>query len=81
MHLLTVGDRLIILGISFQVFTMSIFGILAGIFVIRFRKSRKDRPASNTSDGPENEKEDDPWIFCYAVGVAYLTILIRCVYR
>jgi hypothetical protein len=54
---------------------MTIFGILAGVFVYRYTKANKGNPR------PVSEKEDDPWIFCYAIGVAYITVLIRCVYR
>jgi len=54
---------------------MTIFGVLAGVFIYRYTKAKRD------NSRPVSEKEDDPWIFCYAIGTAYITILIRCVYR
>jgi hypothetical protein len=73
--LLKTGDGLIVAGIAFQVFTMSVFGLLAAIFYVKYRRSG-DHISSN-----ELEKRNNPRTFCIAVGVAYVTILVRCIYR
>jgi hypothetical protein len=81
------GNALMIAGIGFQVLTMTMCGLLAAIYFFRYKKS--NRPAS--SDGSDTESPEKVVhdakarrkiaMFCSAVGVAYLTILIRCVYR
>jgi hypothetical protein len=74
--LLHTGNGLIVAGITFQVFTMTIFGSLASIFFIRYRKAREHISSNN-----EPEKKISPFIFCSAITVAYAAILIRCIYR
>jgi len=87
--LVQMGNRLIIAGIAFQVATMTVCGVLMVGFIFKFRKARK----SGGLNSPGQEKSDyhvlatDPKerkkviIFCWAVTFAYITILIRCIYR
>lgn len=76
-YLLHTGDGIIVAGIAFQVFTMSVFGVLTAIFYWRFRKAGE--PLSSSSD-PEKDSSRIK-TFCVAILVAYITILVRCIYR
>lgn len=87
--LLDTGNGLIVAGIAFQVATMTICGVLVTSCFVRYQSAKK----KNGAVSPAMEKTDyaqisgDPkkkrmlTIFCSAIGVAYLTILIRCIYR
>lgn len=87
--LLDAGNGLIVAGIAFQVFTMSVCGILVLDFGIRFWRatSQKKAETSNTlQTGYETDRNDtrkmlNLKIFMGAVILAYLTVLIRCIYR
>lgn len=80
--LLHTGNGLIIAGIAFQVFTMTIFGILATAFFIRYKKAGKHQSDSGISSPTGDlEKKKSPTIFCCAIAFAYTTIMIRCIYR
>lgn len=77
--LLKVGDDVIIVGIAFQVFTMSVCGLLALHFF--WNVARK-------GNGLTGEKTDAPAIppnrmrlIIAAAVFAYFTVLIRCIYR
>jgi RTA1 like protein len=82
------GDDLIVAGIAFQVFTMTICGILAVNYYMRLRKA--DQQPSNSEKGTNdtltrygtNSKRDHQFhIYCSCIVSAYLAILIRCIYR
>ncbi|KAI0170788.1 putative RTA1 domain protein [Pestalotiopsis sp. NC0098] len=79
-QLLNVGNNIIIAGISFQVATMAICGFLAVEYIIRLLRQRNVR-----SEGTKVQKKDKmnkrAQVFQVAVGFAYLTILIRSIYR
>ncbi|KAL4880606.1 RTA1 like protein-domain-containing protein [Aspergillus karnatakaensis] len=73
--LLQVGNDIIITGIAFQVATMSVCGLLAAEFFWRVRKS-----------GPGSFSEKSVGrrsihLILFAEIFAYLTVLIRCIYR
>lgn len=91
--LLSAGDALIIVGIALQSVTMSVCGIVILNFFLRRRKARREPKveAEGTTDRsldvstlPNDEHARSPLrfrIFCWAIGFAFFTILIRCVYR
>ena len=71
-----VGVDIALAGLSFQVFTMSLFICLATDYAIRYRRGR--------SDAKEGERKGLSTKFKVFVGFlsfAILLILIRCVYR
>ncbi|KAL3447209.1 RTA1 like protein-domain-containing protein [Aspergillus insuetus] len=73
--LLKVGDDIIIAGIAFQVATMSVCGLLALEFFWRVKKS-----------GPGSFSEKSVGrrsihLVIFAEIFAYITVLIRCIYR
>ena len=87
--LLDTGNGLIIAGIAFQVATMSVCGLFCLIYYIKYQKAKK----RGSSLSPEAEKSEyhsmssNPKerkkliLFCFAVALAYISILIRCIYR
>jgi hypothetical protein len=91
--LLTAGDALIIAGIALQCVTMGVCGIMVSDFFLRRRKARTEdkteaEGATDTSLDATTLTNDvhtrSPLrfrIFCWAIGFAFLTILIRCLYR
>jgi len=89
--LLDAGDGLIVAGIAFQVATMAVCGSLMLDYFIRFQQAKRQKSAaSQTPSGAESEYEKsqaDPKssrnfrLFCVAIGIAFLTIFIRCIYR
>lgn len=74
--LLNIGNNIIIAGISFQVATMTVCGLLAGDFGIRLARQGK----SQSYDKPRNSDWKAHYFFA-AVAFSYLTLLVRCVYR
>ena len=74
--LLNIGNNIIIAGISFQVATMIICGLLAGDFGIRLARQGRRR----SYDKPRNSDWKAHYFFA-AVVFSYLTLLVRCVYR
>lgn len=86
--LLHAGNALIVAGISFQVATMTVCGILGADFFFRFFRTK---PSSITEEKPdktpyerdlsEPKKHRNFKLFCAAIALAYVTVLIRCIYR
>lgn len=86
--LLDAGNGLIVAGISFQVATMAVCGVLAADFFIRFLKSK---PSLSSQEKPDKtayeaelsdvKKHRNFKLFCFAIIFAYITVLIRSIYR
>lgn len=69
------GNDIIIAGIAFQVGTMVLCGVLALDYTIRSAKGTKgERTTGLTRMGR-------PQIFCITSALAYLFVLVRCIYR
>ena len=86
--LLDAGDALIIAGIAFQVGTMVVCGGLALDFYLRRRKalrSIRETTVGRVSDPERYEagtrKSRQFQLVCIAMTIAYVTILVRCIYR
>ncbi|KAK5074966.1 hypothetical protein LTS08_005456 [Lithohypha guttulata] len=87
--LLDAGNGLIVAGIAFQVFTMSICGLLILDFAIRFWRSKPGHASDTLTpektayqmDLGDAKKMTSLKTFCCAIVIAYLTVLIRCIYR
>jgi len=91
--LLTAGDALIIAGIALQAVTMSVCGLVVLDFFLRRRKARSEPKiemegtTSTSLDAttlPNHAHVSSPLrfrIFCWTIGFAFCTILIRCIYR
>jgi hypothetical protein len=72
-----VGNNLMIAGLAFQVFTLVLFGLLAGEYAFRvFDHKHELNPSTETLRRSLKFK-----LFLGAIFMAYITILIRCVYR
>ncbi|KAJ4298817.1 hypothetical protein N0V90_004059 [Kalmusia sp. IMI 367209] len=84
--IVNVGNNLIIAGIAFQVVTMSVCGVLVVTYLWRYRKARTERHASSEKSNFEISKADGAvsrklYIFGAILVLAYVTVLIRCIYR
>jgi hypothetical protein len=91
--LLTAGDALIIAGIALQAVTMSVCGAVVLDFFLSRRKAQIEHKVE--TEGTTDTSLDATTlandahtrsplrfrIFCYAIGFAFATILIRCIYR
>lgn len=81
------GNKLIVAGIAFQVVTMVVCGVLILIYIFRYRKARQNRGALNEKSSYEMDKEAGSVslakvkLFGGVIVLAYLTVLIRCIYR
>jgi hypothetical protein len=73
----TAASDIILTGLSFQVFTLLIFGATSGCFFVRvFRSRRELRPETTSLRNSSAFK----W-FLVSLALAYTTITIRCIYR
>ncbi|OJJ01179.1 hypothetical protein ASPVEDRAFT_40736 [Aspergillus versicolor CBS 583.65] len=75
--LLNTGNSIMIAGIAFQIGTMAICGVLAVDFVYRARRNK----ASGEKWGAGGGGRGGFYLFCAAEVWAYVTVLIRCIYR
>lgn len=80
------GNHLIVAGIAFQVVTMIVCGFLMLVYIWRYRKARSVRPEHNEKSVYALEKEQGAKLgkvrlFGWLIALAYITILIRCIYR
>ena len=82
LDLLQHGNRTIMAGIVLQVVVLGTFGALAGDYLFRAGRYFKSGAVA-----PEYQDGAALWVtkkfrtFVWAIGVAYATLLIRCVYR
>jgi hypothetical protein len=73
----TTASNLIIAGLSFQVFTMLMFGVMSGIFFLKVSQNREDlKPGTVELRNSRKFK----W-FLFSLALAYTTIMIRCIFR
>jgi hypothetical protein len=89
--ILSAGDALIIAGIALQSVTMAVCGSLVLDFFLSRRKARTEHKTEmeGTTDMSATSLPNDTHvksplrfrIFCWAIGFAFATILIRCIYR
>jgi hypothetical protein len=71
------GGNLMLAGVSWQVVTLSAFGLLVLLYVQRLFQAR-----SKWSFNSEGYRRTLAFKgFCLGVFIAYLTIMIRCIYR
>lgn len=78
MDMMGIGNNIIIAGIAFQVATMTTCGILTADYSIRRYRHRKTHPEATKTTGASSKKA---MIFQASVVFAYVTVLIRCIYR
>ncbi|KAH8201089.1 hypothetical protein TruAng_004716 [Truncatella angustata] len=77
--LLLAGDRVIIVGIAFQVVVLLVFGLLSADYFRRAGRWLRSGDASPEARGLWADKKFR--LFFYAVLGAYCGIFIRCIYR
>ncbi|KAL8668782.1 MAG: hypothetical protein Q9168_006607 [Polycauliona sp. 1 TL-2023] len=71
------GSNLMLAGIVWQVVTLIVFATLAGDFALRVSRSRSSLPLA-ASDLLKTLKFR---LFAFGLCTAYVTILVRCIYR
>lgn len=81
-----IGNKVIITGIAFQVATMSVCGLLVIFYLWRYRQGRAIRNASTEKSQYELSKSQGTvsrklYLFGGILVLAYVTTLIRCIYR
>ncbi|KAL5440957.1 hypothetical protein PMIN07_006835 [Paraphaeosphaeria minitans] len=86
LSIVNVGNNLIVTGIAFQVATMTVCGLLVAVYLWSYRKARAERHASNEKSDFELSRANGPvskklYIFGAMLVLAYVTVLIRCIYR
>jgi hypothetical protein len=74
------GNRAIIAGVALQVVVLIAFGVLSTDYYIRVRKYMA-LPEAQGTDGWKLWNDSKFKKFRYAISVAYIVILVRCVYR
>lgn len=72
-----IGNNLMMAGISFQVVTLFVFAMMAGLYY--FRLSRSTTPLSLSAESVKRSTGFK--LFLGGFMLAFLTIFIRCVYR
>jgi hypothetical protein len=78
-QLVDTGNWIIVAGIAFQVATMAFCGLLAAEYVFRFMRGQW-----RVGQAVESQREpglNKASLFHFAVVFAYITVLIRCIYR
>ncbi|KAF1919433.1 RTA1 like protein-domain-containing protein [Ampelomyces quisqualis] len=81
------GNSIIVAGIAFQVATMAVCGLLVLVYIIRYKKSAAGRSAVGEKSAYHLDKKlasVSLWkvrVFGTMGCLAYLTVLIRCIYR
>jgi len=76
-NLRTVGDDLMLTGISWQVLTLLIFGIMTVDYALRRRAS----PEPLSAEAASFKRETKFQLFIASLIVAYFAVFIRCNYR
>jgi RTA1 like protein len=79
--LLQTGDDVIIAGIAFQVVTMSVCGLLGLEFFSRVRKQGGGFFGEKDIENGSQGRDRNVGFACVAVMMAYVAVLIRCIYR
>ncbi|KAG8169318.1 hypothetical protein KVR01_000063 [Diaporthe batatas] len=79
MSLMNAGNNTIVVGICLQVVVLICFGLVAGDFVLRARKSAQSPESIVRPDAIWTQRRFKTFIF--AITGAYTAILIRCIYR
>jgi len=81
------GNKLIVAGIAFQVVTMAVCGILVLVYIFRYRNASKQSKPIGEKSAYETDKETGAAglrrvkLFGWLIFLAYITVLIRCIYR
>lgn len=81
------GNNLIVAGIAFQVVTMAVCGLLVLVYVFRYRKARSAGSTIDEKSSYQVDKEQGDVrlgkvkLFGGMIVLAYVTVLIRCIYR
>lgn len=76
--LFDVGSGLLVAGVIFQLVNMVVCGCLMLAYLWRRRQAIKSGAAPASDTRPEDKKVKK---FIYAITVAYVAIIIRCIYR
>ena len=73
------GNNIVIAGIAIQVVTMVFCGLLGVDYIFRYRRGTKGARASEGKTKRWSMSRPD--VFCLTSELAFIFILIRCIYR
>lgn len=76
-NVLKLGGNIALAGIIIQVVSLACFGLFGLIYLVRLMKNR----SSLTPAAAEVARASRTQLYIAAVGIAYVTVLVRCVYR
>lgn len=76
---LDLGNSIMVAGISFQMATMVVCGLLSLEFAYNLYRHRRERKEMVRVASPKGEKGFQFYMICFVV--AFLAILTRCIYR
>ncbi|KAF2032118.1 RTA1-domain-containing protein [Setomelanomma holmii] len=85
--LIDAGNQMIVAGIAFQVVTMAVCGLLVLVYIIRYKKGASKRNSIDEKSAYHHDRDNGAhplWkikTFGFVVALAYITVLIRCIYR
>lgn len=74
------GNRAIIAGVVLQVLVLAFFGIMGTDYLIRVVKHMRT-PEARRTEGYKVWTDSKFRTFIIAISIAYLAVLIRCIYR
>lgn len=80
-NILNIGNRTIIAGIAFQVATMGVCGLFALDFAFRYWRHTKTSTTTGGTRSHPFHGNNKALVFCGAVVLAFVLVLIRCIYR
>lgn len=84
--LINSGNNMIVAGIAFQVATMAVCGLLMLVYIWRYRNGAGQRIVEEKSSYQLHKEQGHVAMwkvkgFGWMVVLAYLTVLVRCIYR
>lgn len=76
-----IGNALLVAGVAFSAVTMSAEALLMLHFFYRYKKAKGSQGSANYASPAEQAERRRFSLFCYAIAVGFLTIIVRCIYR
>lgn len=76
------GSALLVAGVAFQAANMIAAGLVMLHFMWRYKKAKSSGVQMEEPTTQRDEKSSKRFtLFCWAIAVGFVTIIIRCIYR
>ena len=75
------GDSFLIAGVTWQVFTLTVFAVMLVLYIIRRRNAYKNEGMMLDQFASDTLQDTKFRLFCLGVLIAFTCIFIRCIYR